>query len=148
MDVLITLFYILFTACLIYPPIEFVSAGFTIAQLFDSYLGSENVNFIEYHMRRTALTFFIHSFLPLGYVICLRLGGVNNEWILYAGIITAIVPLLAIAKINNWWFMNKREHPIARALAPYAPENGDWKNVASNLNAEFRRFVLFLNSLI
>ncbi|XP_031763424.2 E3 ubiquitin-protein ligase TM129 isoform X2 [Galleria mellonella] len=66
MDVLLTLFYVLFSICVIYPPTEFVSAGFTIAQLFENYLGSENTNFIGYHMKRITITALIHSTLPFG----------------------------------------------------------------------------------
>jgi hypothetical protein len=61
-----TLFYLLMSGCIIYPPTEFVVAGLTIKDIFAYWLGSENEFFIQYHIRRTAITLFIHSMLPLG----------------------------------------------------------------------------------
>ena len=61
-----TVFYILLSACIIYPPIEFVSAGITIKDIFASWLGSENEFFIQYHIKRSIATLFVHSMLPFG----------------------------------------------------------------------------------
>lgn len=51
---------------LIYPPNEMVQLGFTIQTIFSRLLGSEEMFFVEYHVRRVLLTVFIHSFIPLG----------------------------------------------------------------------------------
>ena len=61
-----TLFYCLFCGCIIYPPTEFVSAGVTIPCIFSKFLGNENTDFIQYHIRRTAITLLVHSLMPLG----------------------------------------------------------------------------------
>lgn len=143
MDVLITLFYILFTFCIIYPPTEFVSAGFTIPQLLDNYLGSENVNFIGYHMKRITVTAFIHSVLPLGYIFSLWCGGIREEWMVYAVIGTLIVPLFVCYIVSCWWEGDKSKHPVVKALLPYVTEGIDWRVVASNFNTEFRRYLTF-----
>ncbi|KAI8439874.1 hypothetical protein MSG28_001342 [Choristoneura fumiferana] len=137
MDILITLAYLLFTICVIYPPTEFVSAGFTIAQLFDSYLGSENVNFMGYHMKKITITALVHSALPLGYITCLYFGGEGGSWMLAAFAATSIIPLLMVYKIVCWW-EKKTKHPAVRALVPYESEGSDWRVVAAQLNTEFR----------
>ncbi|KAI8439875.1 hypothetical protein MSG28_001343 [Choristoneura fumiferana] len=137
MDILITLAYLLFTICVIYPPTEFVSAGFTIAQLFDSYLVSENVNFMGYHMKKITITALVHSALPLGYITCLYFGGEGGSWMLAAFAATSIIPLLMVYKIVCWW-EKKTKHPAVRALVPYESEGSDWRVVAAQLNTEFR----------
>lgn len=61
-----TIGYILFVIGLIYPPTEFVSAGLTIPELFSSVLGSEYNEFVQYHIKRSIVTLFVHSMLPFG----------------------------------------------------------------------------------
>ena len=65
-EMFFTIAYLLIAACLAVPPTEFVSAGFTIQNLLSNYLGSEDIDFIEYHIRRTVSTLIFHSCLPLG----------------------------------------------------------------------------------
>lgn len=59
-------FYWLVAFCFVVSPTEFQSAGFTIQSLFSSWLGSEMMNFVQYHIRRTATTVIFHASLPLG----------------------------------------------------------------------------------
>lgn len=54
------------SGCIIYPPTEFVSAGLTIKDIFSNWLGSENEFFVQYHIKRSIITLFIHSMLPFG----------------------------------------------------------------------------------
>ncbi|KAM8908264.1 E3 ubiquitin-protein ligase TM129 isoform 4-T4 [Spinachia spinachia] len=62
-----TLAYVLLSLCFVLTPNEFRSAGLTVQNLFSSWLGSEDVGFIQYHVRRTSITLLVHSALPLGY---------------------------------------------------------------------------------
>lgn len=137
MDVLMTLVYLLFSICVVYPPTEFVTAGFTIAQLYQSYLGSENVNFVGYHMKRITITALIHSALPMGYILCLYFGGERSAWLLAGFASTAILPLLMVYKIVCWWEC-KTKHPAVAPLLPYVVEGSDWRVVAAQVNTEFR----------
>ncbi|XP_050362792.1 E3 ubiquitin-protein ligase TM129 [Nymphalis io] len=137
MDILITLFYILFSICVIHPPTEFVSAGFTITHLFDNWLGSENTNFVRYHMRRTTITILIHSSLPAGYIATLWCGGVRGEWMQSAAAAVLIIPLLVGLKVVGWWQFDRSKHPVVKALLPYVQPGNDWRAVASNLNVEY-----------
>lgn len=61
-----TLAYVVLSLCFVFTPNEFRSAGLTVQNLFSSWLGSEDVGFIQYHVRRTSITLLVHSALPLG----------------------------------------------------------------------------------
>lgn len=65
-ELVFTLAYIVVAVCFIHPPTEFVSAGLTIQNLLGSFLGSEDLNFVYHHIKRTTVTVIIHSLLPLG----------------------------------------------------------------------------------
>lgn len=138
MDVLITLFYTLFSICVVYPPTEFVAAGFTIVQLFETFLGSESMNFVMYHMKRTTITALIHTALPLGYVLCLLASGDRNEWLPAAAAATALFPLAMCYRLLCWWEYDQIKHPVVKALLPYVTPGIDWRVVACNLNCDFR----------
>lgn len=68
-EYIFTVLYILLSICIIYPPIEFIAAGFTVASVFGSFLGSEDEEFVRFHLRRSSLTLFVYTLLPLGYVM-------------------------------------------------------------------------------
>lgn len=61
-----TLAYVVLSFCFVFTPNEFRSAGLTIQNVFSSWLGSEDMGFIQYHIRRTSVTVLVHSALPLG----------------------------------------------------------------------------------
>ena len=64
-DLVYSVAYCLFAVCVLAPPSEIVSAGLTVQNVFSKYLGSEDMNFVNYHIRRTSATLIIHSLLPL-----------------------------------------------------------------------------------
>lgn len=68
-EYIFTILYIVLSICIVYPPIEFISSGLTIESIFGNFLGSEDEEFISYHLKRSALTLFVYSMLPLGYVL-------------------------------------------------------------------------------
>lgn len=139
MDILLTLFYLLFSFCVIYPPTEFVAAGFTIPQIFEGFLGSENTNFIGYHMKRISITAFIHSCLPLGYIFTLWCGGETGSWMTAAFTSTVALALVMCYKLVCWWEYGKQKHPVVRPLLCYVTEGSDWRVVANTINIAFRR---------
>ena len=61
-----TVAYSMLAICVVAPPTEFVSAGFTIQNLFSNFLGSEQMNFVGYHIRRTTVTLLVHALIPIG----------------------------------------------------------------------------------
>lgn len=78
-ELIFNLFYILMSFGVIYPPAEFISAGFTIQNWFSSVLGSEKERFIRYHIKKSILNLFIYSCLPLVYILLLFLLGFTEE---------------------------------------------------------------------
>ncbi|XP_033209594.1 E3 ubiquitin-protein ligase TM129 [Belonocnema kinseyi] len=144
-----TVFYMLLSACIIYPPIEFVSAGITVKDIFSSWLGSENEFFIQYHIKRSIATLFVHSVLPFGYLLGLVLfgnietariflGSDNPLWPTLA-VCSLIGPIYAVYKVLCWSRNNWATHPIAESLAVYCNNNTRWISVASDINIEYRR---------
>lgn len=64
--IVLTLAYLLVSLCFVAPPREFVSAGLTVQNILSSYLGSEDMDFVGYHLKRTTATPLLHSLLPIG----------------------------------------------------------------------------------
>lgn len=81
-ELIFNLFYLLVSLGLIYPPAEFVSAGFTIQNWFGGFLGSEKERFVKYHLHKSLVNLFVYSCLPLIYVILLFLLGFVEEVII------------------------------------------------------------------
>ncbi|XP_054002448.1 E3 ubiquitin-protein ligase TM129 isoform X1 [Hylaeus anthracinus] len=151
-----SLSYILMSGCIIYPPTEFVSAGLTIKDIFSSWLGSENEFFIQYHIKRSIITLYVHSILPLGYALGLivfghvdairLLLGHNNLWLMILTC-TILLPLYTLYKILIWSMNNWSKHPIVQNLALYCNNNNNnnnnntvsWTAIASDINVEYRR---------
>ncbi|KAK7108994.1 E3 ubiquitin-protein ligase TM129-like [Littorina saxatilis] len=146
-----SLMYGFFCLCFIAPPTEFVSAGLTIQNMFSSFLGSEEMTFVEYHIRKTTATAFIHSLLPLGYY--LGLGLFAPELSLFALwelnmalqllLSLCILPPLSLGLMVLYWHQDTWDrHPIATQLAELS-NGGSWRAVASSINTEFRRIDKF-----
>ncbi|KAL1397924.1 hypothetical protein pipiens_009359 [Culex pipiens pipiens] len=66
--IVFTIFYALLCFCIVYPSTEFVSAGLTVDHVFSSTLGSESLQFVQHHIRRTSLNLMVHSLLPVMYI--------------------------------------------------------------------------------
>ncbi|XP_015114489.1 E3 ubiquitin-protein ligase TM129 [Diachasma alloeum] len=143
-----TIGYILFVSGLIYPPTEFVSAGLTIPELFSSWLGSEYDEFVQYHIKRSIVTLFVHSLLPFGYIIGLSLLGHLDAAQVFLGtehplwltlsICALVGPIYALNLIVNWSRNHFSKHPIAKALGIYCNERGTWLDIAADVNREYK----------
>ena len=75
-ELIFSLVYLVFAICFVLTPKEFETAGLTVQSIFSSYLGSEDFDFIRYHIKRTTITVLIHSFIPIGksiYIVTLVL---------------------------------------------------------------------------
>lgn len=62
----ILIIYWMIALCFVAPPSAFVSAGVTVQNIFGVLLGSQDMNFVHYHIRRTSVTLIVHSFIPIG----------------------------------------------------------------------------------
>lgn len=155
--VLYSLGYALFAVCLVAPPTEFVSAGLTVQTVLSSFLGSEQMNFVGYHIRRTTATMIVHSLIPLGYYIGNIFISTENEhsvnpvalnilWKIFLAI-CLLLPFCTAA-VAYYWSRNKwQNHPIAKLLQHLAPSGSSWHAIASSINIEFRRFDKFSTGL-
>lgn len=143
-----TLLYAFFSVCVVAPPSELVSAGLTVQNLFSSYLGSQELHFVLYHMRRTSVTLIVHSLIPLGYYIgfgcCLQENNLfeweylQTEWKVYLSL-AFLCPITTITIFYCWSLNNWEQHPIAKHLSHIASEGTTWRDVADSINQEFRR---------
>ncbi|XP_069033581.1 E3 ubiquitin-protein ligase TM129 isoform X1 [Embiotoca jacksoni] len=149
-----TLFYVVFSFCFVFTPNEFRSAGFTIQNLFWSWLGSEDVGFIQYHVRRTSTTVLVHSALPLGYFLGMCVAApeklvdiqqqVSDSWRALLLLLSLCLQLVSWMLVMYWSRCHWSNHPISRALQAHAPPPpSSWGAVASSINTEFRRIDKF-----
>lgn len=149
-EFIFSLVFALFAFGLIYPPTEFESIGLTINNVFATYLGSIDIEFVQYHLRRTCLTLCIHTMLPTLYIVCyyLKFGqiieydtGVFLKFILWNSfvIIGIILPVITAYIIYNWCKDDFAKHPLAQNLKKYNRDN--WLRAAVDVNSEYRRYV-------
>ncbi|XP_030595298.1 E3 ubiquitin-protein ligase TM129 isoform X2 [Archocentrus centrarchus] len=148
-----TLAYIVFSFCFVFTPNEFRSAGLTIQNLFSSWLGSEDVGFIQYHVRRTSITILVHSALPLGYYMgmCIaapekNLGNiyqVSDGWRAFL-LLSLCLHLVSWALVFYWSRGHWHNHPISQVLQAHVqPPYSSWGSVAVSINTEFRHIDKF-----
>lgn len=148
-----SLAYIVFSLCFVFTPTEFRSAGLTVQNLFSSWLGSEDVDFTSYHVRRTSVTLLVHSALPLGYYLGMCLAApeknltyiyqVTDGWRMFL-LFSLGLQLLGWILVIYWSRRNWTYHPISRALQAHVrPPHSTWGSVASSVNTEFRRIDKF-----
>ncbi|GAB1598724.1 E3 ubiquitin-protein ligase TM129-like [Argonauta hians] len=145
---LYSLLYCFFAICVIAPPAELVSAGLSIQNVFSNFLGSQDLHFIRYHQRRTAITLVIHSLLPLGYYVevnCLIEGrslfdfeDTSSGWSMYLTLAISF-PIVALTLFYYWSLNDWDQHPIAKQLQLLTENGSSWRDVASSINMEFRR---------
>lgn len=143
--------FLLITYCIVYPPQEFISTGLTLnqicAQLFD--YSSEELEFIQYHQKRTILTLTIHTFIPFVYIVCYNFNFHNPNyqypnaiwyicWNSFA-IFAYIVPLIGACLALYWYWQQFENHPLTKNLKKYTNTGRNWKEVATSINDEFRR---------
>ncbi|KAJ8026378.1 hypothetical protein HOLleu_34202 [Holothuria leucospilota] len=141
--------YFIITMCLLFTPTEFRAAGLTIENILSSWLGSEDMHFIYYHIKKTSANILVHSALPLGFYV--GLGFVSPElnlfspwlvslpWLFFLcisiGMFAIAVSVFLLWKNSNW-----NSHPIAKSLGYHG---SSWRAVTSSINVEFRRINKF-----
>lgn len=145
---LYTLFYITFCIFFVFPTREFVSVGVTIEGLFDWFLKNEHEDFILYHIRRSCLTLGIHAALPLGFVLSMALfteKGINfmiysyGIWMHAFIIFSLLLPTLTVCLLIYWYKQGTWDnHPIVQTLKKFCDPNTTWKQLASDINVEYR----------
>ncbi|XP_077465957.1 E3 ubiquitin-protein ligase TM129 [Stigmatopora argus] len=148
-----TLAYTVFSVCFVFTPNEFRSAGLTIQNLFSSWLGSEDMDFIQHHIKRSSTTLLVHCALPLGYYLGMCIAApekhlkyvrqMSDSWRVFV-ILSLCLLLTSCILIIYWSRQHWRNHPISRALQAHVqPPHSNWHSVASSINTEFRRIDKF-----
>ncbi|CAD7084076.1 unnamed protein product [Hermetia illucens] len=147
-ELVFTFFYILLCMCIFYPPTEFITLGLTIENLFANLLGTEEVEFIRYHQRRTSLTLFIHSCLPALYFLVHYLQ-FNDQYATgdqmtavtwrIAQKFSILAVLITPAIIVYWMQHDWSNHPISKMLNKFANSARGYASVAEDIGVEFRR---------
>uniref|UniRef100_A0A3P8TIW9 Transmembrane protein 129, E3 ubiquitin protein ligase n=1 Tax=Amphiprion percula TaxID=161767 RepID=A0A3P8TIW9_AMPPE len=148
-----TLAYIVFSLCFVFTPNEFRSAGLTIQNLFSSWLGSEDVGFIQYHVKRSSVTVLVHSALPLGYYMGMCIAApeknlgyihqVSESWRTFL-LLSLCLQLASWTLVIYWSRCHWHNHPISQALQAHVQSpHSSWGSVATSINTEFRRIDKF-----
>uniref|UniRef100_A0A915PR73 Transmembrane protein 129 n=1 Tax=Setaria digitata TaxID=48799 RepID=A0A915PR73_9BILA len=134
---------------MVYPPVEFQRAGFTIETLFSGYLGMERDDFVRYHLRRSVLTRFIHFCSPLFYFVYISMAlretifTFRPQTILQFGAHASIVTagVAAFIMLYHWW-SEFDKHPTVNCLKRYLGSNGNsWHEIAELINVEYRNML-------
>lgn len=161
-EILYTILFCLFTFCTVYPPLGFIAAGLTIENIFGRLLGSENMFFFEYHIRRTSLLRVVWSSFILVYYVVMRclletvaqaspnIGRPFTVWdvVLWLGI--ASITSIGLHTYYAWYSNGTWSgHPTVRSLKLLVRDGTQfdsqgsfperWRAVISNINAECRR---------
>lgn len=145
-----SLVFTLFSFGIIYPPTEFESIGLTINNVFGTFLGSIEIEFVQYHLRRTCLTLFVHTILPTLYLACyhLKFGHLIEydvsffpTFILWNSfvIFSMVLPVISAGIIYYWCKDDYAMHPLTQNLRKYNRSN--WLQAAIDINAEYRRYI-------
>ncbi|XP_003458154.1 E3 ubiquitin-protein ligase TM129 isoform X1 [Oreochromis niloticus] len=148
-----TLAYIVLSFCFVFTPTEFRSAGLTVQNLFSSWLGSEDVGFIQYHIRRTSITILVHSALPLGYYMGMCVAApeknlgyiyqVSDNWRAFL-LLSLCLQLVSWIIVFYWSRGRWHNHPISKMLQAHVqPPFSSWGSVAVSINTEFRHIDKF-----
>ncbi|XP_024138923.1 E3 ubiquitin-protein ligase TM129 [Oryzias melastigma] len=148
-----TLAYVVLAFCFVFTPNEFRAAGLTVQNVFASWLGSEDVGFIQYHVRRTSVTALVHSALPLGYYLGMCVAAPEKNLVLIHQVsggwrtfllLSLFLQFLSWTLVIYWSRRHWHNHPISRALQAHVrPPYSNWGAVATSINTEFRRIDKF-----
>ncbi|XP_069488248.1 E3 ubiquitin-protein ligase TM129 [Ambystoma mexicanum] len=151
-EVTFTLAYVVFSVCFVFTPNEFHAAGINVQSILSPWLGSEDLAFVQYHIRRTTATRLLHSLLPLGYFVGMCFAASERQfyniynasefWKIFF-LLAVLLPLVT-SMIALYWSRNQwGNHPLARTLAHHPVPRSEWQTVASSVNTEFRRIDKF-----
>ena len=154
-----TLFYALFCLGFVLQSREFVGVGLSPDAILSRWLentNSEEVQFIQHHIVKSTGTLIIHLSLPLIYLIGYTYFSliVDNTFDsvgelldvyppFYYCIVLATMLLVTACTLAFYWSLNSWiSHPIVKKLKANTMNN-TWRNVATDVNNEFRRIDKF-----
>jgi len=149
-----SIFYFIFCLGFVYQSREFRSAGISPEAIlsYNDWIGSEEVRFFSFNMKRTAGTLVLQSLLPFGYLITYSYMTVVMDKVypsfsqfwdtmpLFYNLTVAsvLLPVLTLSLAWFWSLNNWSNHPMISKLKLYA-RDGNWRQVGADFEAEFRR---------
>jgi len=152
--IVFSLFYAVFCTGFIYQSKEFSGAGLSpeIFLSYNDWIGSEEMRFFSYHMKRTAGSMVLHSLLPAGYLLGYSyftsiidrnhptMADFWAHWPVFWNIlmVSVLLPVLAATTVWFWSLNGWERHPFISKLKLYASSN-TWRQVAADVETEFRR---------
>jgi len=152
--IVFSLFYAVFCTGFIYQSKEFSGAGLSpeIFLSYNDWIGSEELRFFVYHMKRTAGSMVIHSLLPAGYLVgysyFTSIIDMNHptmyhfwaHWPVFWNLLmlSVLLPVLAASIVWFWSLNGWERHPFVGKLRLYA-SNSSWHQVRADVETEFRR---------
>lgn len=160
-EICFNLFSIILLICILYPTKEFVTTGLTIEYLFRNLFGSEDIEFVQYHINRTYYTILLHSFLPLIYVLFYYFQFTIEfqidssieyiKYIIWNSFVTLCIlsPIISYCFIKFYWkwYLN---HPIVKILKCYSNNGNNCKLIVNDINTEYRnenKFIYQINAI-
>lgn len=159
LDVLYTLLFGLFIFCIMAPTTEFISAGVTLENMFHKLLGSENLFFVQYHLRRTALVRIICSSFVLLYFLFMQFLSRNvalaapnfappfTIWDLFIWVGFA---LLTIVWCHTYWIWYANGtwsgHPAVRSLKELIKNDSNNSNTGISNALQLKALIASINA--
>ncbi|KAK6033188.1 hypothetical protein OSTOST_00619, partial [Ostertagia ostertagi] len=147
-----TLVFIAIVLLLLYPPDAFVGAGFTFDSLAYAYLGSPEVNYLEFHCRRFVLTRAFTVCLP--YLLILSMYFTKEHAILFTShptrvihYISLISPLIAFGAVVYIAYHTMTRFRNLLAMQKLKDYGYDTQQVFTTLSSEFIRIDAFRHSI-
>merc|ERR550519_190369 len=147
-------FYAVFCTGFIYQSKEFSGAGLSpeVFLSYNDWIGSEELRFFTYHMKRTAGSMVIHSLLPAGYllgysyftsIIDRNYPTMSHFWTAWPVfynflLLSALLPLMAASIVWLWSLNGWERHPFVSKMRLYA-SSSVWQQVRADIETEFRR---------
>merc|ERR550519_305967 len=128
-------FYAVFCTGFIYQSKEFSGAGLSpeVFLSYNDWIGSEELRFFTYHMKRTAGSMVIHSLLPAGYllgysyftsIIDRNYPTMSHFWTAWPVfynflLLSALLPLMAASIVWLWSLNGWERHPFVSKMRLY-----------------------------
>ncbi|XP_023344212.1 transmembrane protein 129 [Eurytemora carolleeae] len=150
--IVFSLFYFIFCIGFVYQSKEFVGLGLSPENILSikDWVGSEEMDFVNFQIRRSCGTFILHSLLPFGYLIgysyvTTQLDGNYSSMTLFwrawpqmlnGLVVSVLIPAALLSLVWYWYTTGWKDHPLVKKMRIYSE---DWKSLSKDLNTEFRR---------
>ncbi|VDM23151.1 unnamed protein product [Hydatigera taeniaeformis] len=142
-EFVITFGYALFIFALVAPPNVLLSSGLTIEKLFHRLLGSEELSFTAYHLRRTALLTVLSALIPLGNAFGDPELGLLNA-VGNAGLALSVALVVTVfSYIYLEWYAHGKwtGHPGMQAMKKIADHISSSSSLLSSVNSDELEFL-------